>query len=52
MDDVVSIVNAAKPGESLELTVLRSGSTKTVTVTLGDRPASVQDRNPGRRSAR
>jgi S1-C subfamily serine protease len=47
MDDVVSIVNAAKPGESLELTVLRRGSTKTVNVTLGDRPASVQDSQSG-----
>jgi S1-C subfamily serine protease len=43
MDEVVSIVNAAKPGETLELTILRGGSTKTATVTLGDRPASVQD---------
>ena len=47
MDDVVNIVNAAKPGESLELTVLRGGSTKTVNVTLGDRPASVQDSQSG-----
>jgi S1-C subfamily serine protease len=43
MDEVVSIVNAAKPGDSLDVTVLRDGSTKTLTVTLGDRPASVQD---------
>ncbi|HWW66685.1 MAG TPA: trypsin-like peptidase domain-containing protein [Solirubrobacterales bacterium] len=47
MDDVVNIVNAAKPGETLELTVLRSGSTKTVRVTLGNRPASVQDSQSG-----
>jgi S1-C subfamily serine protease len=47
MDDVVNIVNAAKPGESLELTILRSGSTKTVKVTLGDRPPSVQDSQAG-----
>jgi S1-C subfamily serine protease len=42
MDEVVEIVNEAKPGESLELTILRDGSTKTATVTLGDRPASVE----------
>jgi S1-C subfamily serine protease len=42
MDEVVEIVNAAKPGESLELTVLRGGQTKQATVTLGDRPASVE----------
>jgi S1-C subfamily serine protease len=43
MDDVVNKVNAAKPGEKLELTLIRGGSTKTVTVTLGNRPASLQD---------
>ncbi len=47
MDDVVNIVNAAKPGDTLEMTVLRSGSTKSFTVTLGERPASVQDSQSG-----
>jgi S1-C subfamily serine protease len=47
MDDVVNIVNAAKPGESMELTLLRGGKERTVTVTLGDRPASVQDSQSG-----
>jgi putative serine protease PepD len=42
MDEVVEIVNAANPGDSLELTILRDGSTKTATVTLGDRPDSVE----------
>jgi S1-C subfamily serine protease len=42
MDEVVNIVNAAKPGEEVELTILRDGSTKKATVTLGDRPASVE----------
>jgi S1-C subfamily serine protease len=42
MDEIVEIVNAANPGESLELTILRDGSTKTATVTLGDRPAAVE----------
>jgi putative serine protease PepD len=43
MDEVVSIINAAKPGESIEVTVLRGGSTKTLKVTLGNRPATVHD---------
>jgi S1-C subfamily serine protease len=43
MDDVISIVNAASPGRTLDLTVLRDGQRKTVTVTLGDRPSSVKD---------
>jgi putative serine protease PepD len=43
MDEVVTIVNAAKPGDELELTILRDGSTKTATVTLGDRPNSVEE---------
>jgi S1-C subfamily serine protease len=43
MDELINLVNAAKPGDKLELTVLRDGSTKTLTVTLGDRPASVRD---------
>jgi S1-C subfamily serine protease len=42
MDEVVNVVNAAKPGESLELTILRGGKTKTAAVTLGDRPNSVE----------
>jgi len=42
MDEVVEIVNGAKPGESLELTILRDGKTKTATVTLGDRPSSTE----------
>jgi len=42
MDDVVNLVNAAKPGDTLDVTVRSGGSTKTVTVTLGDRPSSVK----------
>jgi putative serine protease PepD len=45
MDEVVEIVNAAKPGESLELTILRGGQTKMATVTLGTRPASVESQS-------
>ena len=43
MDDVISIVNAASPGKTLDLTILHDGQRKTLTVTLGDRPSSVQD---------
>jgi S1-C subfamily serine protease len=43
MEEVINAVNAAKPGETMELTVLRGSATKTVKVTLGVRPASVQD---------
>jgi S1-C subfamily serine protease len=42
MDDVINVVNSAKPGDTLELTVLRGGETKTVTVTLGNRPNSTR----------
>jgi S1-C subfamily serine protease len=42
MDEVAEIVNEDKPGESLELTILHDGATKTATVTLGDRPDSVE----------
>jgi S1-C subfamily serine protease len=40
MDQVVNIVNAAKPGDVLDITVHRGGDTKHFTVTLGDRPSS------------
>jgi len=40
---VISIVNAAIPGKTLDLTVVRGGQRKTLTVTLGDRPNSVRD---------
>jgi putative serine protease PepD len=47
MDDVVNAVDAASPGDKLKMTVVRGGSTKDLTVTLGDRPASVQDSQSG-----
>jgi S1-C subfamily serine protease len=40
MDQVVNIVNAAKPGDTLDLTVRHGANTRTVTVTLGDRPST------------
>jgi S1-C subfamily serine protease len=42
MDEIVELINEAKPGEDLELTILRDGSTKKATVTLGNRPDSVE----------
>jgi S1-C subfamily serine protease len=45
MDDVISAVNQHKPGDELTLTVWRDGQQRDVTVTLGDRPAHVQDSN-------
>jgi S1-C subfamily serine protease len=47
MDEVVELVNKAKPGDEMELTILREGKTKTATVTLGDRPASVENSSEG-----
>ena len=45
MDDVISAVNEQKPGDDLTMTVWRDGQQRDVTVTLGDRPAHVQDSN-------
>jgi S1-C subfamily serine protease len=42
MEDVINAVNSAKPGEKMELTVLRHGETKKIAVTLGNRPASAK----------
>ena len=38
MEDVAAMVNAADPGDTFELTVERDGQTRTVSVTLGERP--------------
>jgi S1-C subfamily serine protease len=43
MEEVINAVNAASPGEEMELTVDRDGETKTVTVTLGVRPDSAEE---------
>jgi S1-C subfamily serine protease len=42
MEEVVNLVNAAKPGETMEVKVVRGTTTKTLTVTLGVRPSSVE----------
>jgi S1-C subfamily serine protease len=38
MADVISAVDSRKPGDEVELTVLREGQERKLTVTLGDRP--------------
>jgi S1-C subfamily serine protease len=43
MEEVVELVNEDKPGEEVELTILSGGQTKHATVTLGKRPASVEE---------
>jgi S1-C subfamily serine protease len=48
MDQVVNIVNAAKPGDTLDVTVRRGGDTKTLTVTLSNRPSSAGAQSLGR----
>jgi S1-C subfamily serine protease len=40
VSDVVGAVNAHKPGQTLTLTILRSGRAKRVGVKLGSRPSS------------
>ncbi len=43
MEDVIDAVDAAEPGDEMGMTLLRDGGEeKTVTVTLGVRPASVE----------
>jgi S1-C subfamily serine protease len=47
MEALVEQVNEAKPGDSMELTLLRDGSEKKVTVKLGERPNSVEGVSQG-----
>ncbi len=42
MDEVIDLVNEAKPGDKLKLTVRRGKGTKTIVVTLGQRPDEAQ----------
>ncbi len=42
MEQLIEAVNTAKPGDKMELTVLRHGETQQVDVTLGNRPNSVK----------
>src|SRR5215213_221813 len=43
MDEVVALVGESETGDELELTLLHDGDTKTATVTLADRPDSVEE---------
>ena len=43
MEDVINAVNAASPGDEMELSLDRDGENKTVTVTLGVRPDSAEE---------
>ena len=42
MEELVNVVNGKKPGEDIEVTLLRGGDEKTVTVKLANRPASIE----------
>jgi S1-C subfamily serine protease len=42
IEELVNIVNGKKPGDELEVTLLRGGDEKSVTVKLGNRPASIE----------
>jgi S1-C subfamily serine protease len=42
MDDVISAVNAKQPGDTIQLTLQHGSSKRTVTVTLGNRPATAK----------
>ena len=41
--DLVEDINAAQPGQTVKITVLRSGKSVTVPVTLGQEPRSLED---------
>jgi S1-C subfamily serine protease len=43
IEDVINAVNAALPGDKMELTVDRGSGSKTIRVTLGVRPASTEE---------
>jgi len=42
MEELVEVVNEAEPGDELELKIIRDGKPKTASITLGDRPDSVE----------
>ncbi|MBS1863175.1 MAG: trypsin-like peptidase domain-containing protein [Actinobacteria bacterium] len=46
MEQIVELVNEKKPGEEVTLKLLRGGNEKTATVTLGKRPAKVEEASP------
>ncbi len=40
MDDLIAVINNHQPGDSIDLQVDRGGQTHTITIKLGERPAS------------
>jgi S1-C subfamily serine protease len=46
IEQLQSVVGEDKPGQDVELTYLRDGKEKTATVTLGKRPAKVEQASP------
>ena len=38
-DQLRTLIDGRKPGDKVKLTVVRNGSTRTVTVTLAERPS-------------
>jgi S1-C subfamily serine protease len=46
MEQIIEVVNGKKPGDEVTLKYLRDGKEKTATVTLGTRPAKVQQSSP------
>jgi S1-C subfamily serine protease len=44
MDDVIAAVDSHEPGDEIELTVLRDDDERTISIELGDRPATAERR--------
>jgi S1-C subfamily serine protease len=42
MTDVIDDISSKKPGDTVQLSVVNGGQKRTVSVTLGNRPASVK----------
>jgi len=42
MEELMASIDRRKPGDEIEVTLLRDGDEKTVTVTLGNRPATIE----------
>jgi S1-C subfamily serine protease len=46
MEQIIELVNQKKPGDKVTLNYMRDGKEKTATVTLGTRPAKVEEASP------
>jgi S1-C subfamily serine protease len=46
MEQIIELVNQHKPGDEVTLKYMREGKEKTATVTLGTRPAKVEEASP------